>query len=283
TYTAQVPPFVNPSIFTNVGSISNKGVEVQVSAIPVRTKDFTWNTDVVWSQQRNKLVSISNEQFRANFLQFGGLPSPGNLGSAIRSVEGLPLGNFYGKRFAGFDANGKWLFYKHDGKQVPASQINDSDLVVIGNGVPKMMASWNSTVSYRNFDLTLFFRGKFGFDILNTKDMYFGNKAWLPNNLLRSAVTTHNQLNDAPQYSDYYLEKGDFVKLDNVTLGYNLKPGSRYVRNVRIYATARNLLTFTGYSGIDPELQDTGLTTGIDDRGFYPRTKSYAIGLNVGF
>jgi hypothetical protein len=90
-------------------------------------------------------------------------------------------------------------------------------------------------------------------------------------------------LNDAPQYSDYYLEKGDFVKLDNLTIGYNFNLNTKYIRNMRLYATGRNLATFTGYSGIDPELQDTGFETGVDGRGFYPRTKSIAIGLNVGF
>ena len=105
----------------------------------------------------------------------------------------------------------------------------------------------------------------------------------MPNNLLRSAITKHTALNDAPQYSDYYLEKGDFVKLDNLTLAYNVKLNTPYVRNLRVYATGRNILTFTKYSGLDPELQDTGLTTGIDSRGFYPRTRSFALGLNLGF
>ena len=157
------------------------------------------------------------------------------------------------------------------------------DLTVIGNGVPKYMASWNNTLTYKNFDLTVFFRGKFGFDILNTKDLYFGNKRWLPNNLLKSAITKNAELDDDPQYSDYYIEKGDFVKLDNVTLGYNFNLNSSYVKNLRIYASGRNLLTFTGYSGLDPELQDAGFETGVDGRGFYPRTKSFTVGLNVGF
>jgi len=90
-------------------------------------------------------------------------------------------------------------------------------------------------------------------------------------------------LNDNPQYSDYYLEKGDFVKLDNVTLGYTFNPINDYIRNLRVYISGRNLLTFTGYSGLDPELADTGFTTGIDNRGFYPRTRSFTVGLNLEF
>src|SRR5690606_24471842 len=116
--------------------------------------------------------------------------------------------------------------------------------------------------------LTVLFRGKFAYDILNTKEMYFGNKKWLPNNMLKSAITKHDQLDDDPQYSDYYIEPGDFVKLDNLTLGYNFRVNSTYIRNMRVYVTGRNIATFTGYSGIDPELQDTGFEPGIDNRGF---------------
>ncbi|MGK6350109.1 SusC/RagA family TonB-linked outer membrane protein [Parapedobacter sp. DT-150] len=282
-YNAQQPAFVRDLIYTNVGSIRNYGVELQVSAVAIRRDDFRWNIDVTANTNANELTKLSGDIFQANWLEFGGLPSPGNLGNAIRLEEGGAVGNFYGKRFAGFTDEGQWTFYRADGTTGSASEMNADDLTVIGNGVPKYHASLNNTFSYKNFDLSIFFRGKFGFDILNTQDLYFGNKRWLPNNLLRSAITTHDQLDDDPQYSDYYIERGDFVKLDNVTLGYNFQLNSSYIRNMRVYVTGRNIATITGYSGIDPELQDTGFETGIDSRGFYPRTQSWAIGLNVGF
>jgi TonB-dependent starch-binding outer membrane protein SusC len=284
SYNAQQPPYIHSSIYTNVGSIKNSGVELQLSAAVMQKDDFSWDIDLTASNQNNKLTELSNDVFQANWLEFYGLPSPGNLGAAIRLEEGGSVGNFYGKRFAGFTDDGKWLFYKEDGSTGTASEMNENDLTVIGNGVPKYQASLTNTLRYKNFDLTIFFRGKFGFDILNTKEMYFGNKKWLPNNLLRSAVTTHKELDDDPQYSDYYIEKGDFVKLDNLTLGYNFnfEEGSGF-RNLRLYVTGRNILTFTGYSGLDPELQDTGFETGVDARGFYPRTQSWTIGLKLGF
>lgn len=283
SYNAQQPAFVRDLIYTNVGSIRNRGVELQLSAVAMQRENFRWNIDFAGNTNSNKLTKLSGDIFQANWLEFYGLPSPGNLGNAFRLEEGGEIGNFYGKRFAGFTEDGKWQFYKADGSTGSASEMNANDLTVIGNGVPKYNASLSNTFVYKNFDLTIFFRGKFGFDILNTKDLYFGNKKWLPNNLLRSAITTHNQLNDDPQYSDYYLERGDFVKLDNITLGYNFKLNSSYIRNMRVYVTGRNIATITGYSGIDPELQDTGFEAGVDARGFYPRTQSWAIGLNVGF
>jgi TonB-dependent starch-binding outer membrane protein SusC len=282
-YNVQQPPFVSSTLFANVGTINNKGVEILLSAIPIKQNGFTWSVDLTGSSQRNKLISFSNELFQLSFKEYGGLPSPGNLGNAIRTVEGGPLGNFYGKRFAGFTDDGKWLFYKQDGSTGPASDISNEDLTVIGNGVPKYFASLTNNFSYKNFDLTIFLRGKFKFDILNTPEMYFGNKKWLPNNILRSAITRNAMINDDPQYSDYYLEKGDFVKLDNITLGYNVPLKNKYIRGLRVYVSARNVATITGYNGLDPELEDNGLTTGIDNRGFYPRTRSYAAGLNLSF
>ena len=113
--------------------------------------------------------------------------------------------------------------------------------------------------------------------------MYFGNKKWLPNNVLSSAFGKHDMINDDPQYSDYYLENGSFVKLDNITLGYNIKTNTPYLRNLYVYLSGRNIATFTGYSGLDPEIQDAGFEPGIDWRGFYPRTKSWSLGVQVGF
>ena len=282
-YNAQQPPFVRDLIYTNVGSIRNSGIELQLSASAIRNQEFSWDIDLATSYQTNELTKLSSEVFQANWLSFYGLPSPGNLGEAFRLEEGGRVGNFYGKEFAGFTDDGKWLFYKADGTTARASDISEDDLKIIGNGVPKVQASLNNTFRYKNFDLTLLFRGKFGFDILNLKELYFGNTQWLPNNMLRTALSRHVELDDDPQYSDYYLERGDFVKLDNVTLGYNVPLNSDYISNLRFYVTGRNILTITGYSGVDPEVQDTGFEAGVDRRDYYPRTQSWTVGVNIGF
>jgi len=282
-YNAQQPPYVRNNIYVNVGSIENKGVEILLSGVPIQKEEFTWNIDLTANTQSNKLTQLSNENFQANFIEYYGLPSPGNLGNALRLEEGGKVGNFYGKRFAGFTDDGKWQFYKEDGSVSGTAGMNNDDLTVIGNGIPKFQASLTNTFIYKDFDLTVFFRGKFGHDILNLKEMYFGNRKWLPNNVYKSAFEEHANLDDDPQYSDYYLENGSFVKLDNVTLGYNFTLNTDYLRNMRVYVSGRNIATFTGYSGLDPELQDTGFEGGIDGRGSYPRTKSWTIGLSVGF
>src|SRR5690606_25494198 len=114
-------------------------------------------------------------------------------------------------------------------------------------------------------------------------EMFFGYKKGLPNNVLESAFGKHDKLDDVPQYSDYYFENGSFVKIANISFGYNFNIKNEHVRNLYVYLTGRNLATITSYSGLDPELQDTGFTAGIDSRGFYPRTQSWAFGVNIGF
>jgi TonB-linked SusC/RagA family outer membrane protein len=294
TYASQLPAFVTENIYANVGTIANNGVELTLSANPVVSKTFNWSIDFTGSHQSNTLQSFSNQIYKGSFLTSGGIGGAGALGDAIRTVEGGPLGAFYGKRFAGFDANGQWLFYSRDGKAVPFSQINTSndpnttDLTVIGNGIPKYYASLTNEFRYNNFDLRVFFRGKFGFDILNLTEMAYANRT-TPGNLLKNTFTKHAQLNSAIgnvtyQYSDYYLEKGNYVKLDEITLGYNFRLNNDYIRSLRIYTTASNVATFTKYSGNDPDfVNDTGLGSGLDGRGPYPSTRSFLLGLNLGF
>ncbi|XWW46423.1 SusC/RagA family TonB-linked outer membrane protein [Fibrella sp. USSR17] len=284
SFNTQLPPYIQSTLYTNVGTIDNNGVELSLSGTVLKKDNFSWSMDLIASTQSNKLASFSNDVFKVTFLTFGDIGGFGALGPAIRTIEGGSLGSFYGKRFAGFTPEGRWLFYKATGEAVTADKIvpND-DYTYIGNGIPKYYASWTNRFQYKNLDLTLFFRGKFKYDILNLQQVFFGNKVYLPNNVLQDAITRNSQINDALQYSDYYLERGDFVKLDNVTLGYNFKFKTKAVRNLRLYVTGRNLVTITGYRGVDPEVNDVGLAPGIDGRGFYPRTQSYTAGLQIGF
>ncbi len=282
-YDVPQPPFVQGSIFTNVGDIRNNGVELALSYRVIQKGDFTWTADFVGSYQNNELTTLSNQVFSASELFGGNIGNPGNLGDAIRNTEGGPIGDFFGKRFAGFTVDGQWLFHKADGSIGGVSDMVDEDKAIIGNGLPKYYASLTNTFKYKNLDLTVFFRGKFKYDILNTVDLFYGNPSLLPGNVLTSALGQYSNISQPPQYSDYYLESGDFVKLDNLTLGYTFNMGDSLIKGMRIFGSARNLATFTGYTGRDPEVQDTGLYPGIDDRNFYPRTVTVTAGVNINF
>jgi len=299
TYTSPQPPFVRNTIFTNVGTISSKGIEIALNYAAVRTDNFSWNIDVTASTTNNVLESFSNDVYKVKYRNTGDIEGAGALGQAFATFEGSKIGTFYAKRFAGFTPEGKWLFFNHKGEAVLNDQINNSlvdltttDLAPVGNAVPKYYASWTNNFTYKNFDLRVFLRGKFDYDILNTTALSYGNKTW-SGNLIRDAFTKYSQINDTYMYSDYYIEDGSFVKLDEITFGYNFKLKTKYVRNLRIYATGQNLATFTKYSGNDPDFvldtgignreESTGKSLGIDTRGPYPSTRSFLIGLNVGF
>lgn len=289
TYTTPQPPYVQSSIYANVGQISSKGIELALSYAAVNTEDFKWNMDLTASTLKNTLDSYSNDQFKVTYKTFGGIGGAGALGDAITTYEGARIGEFWGKRFAGFTEDGKWLFYNRNGEAVRNDQINNSkdlnttDLARIGNAIPKYYASWASNFSYKQFDLKIFIRGKFDYQILNTTALTYGNKTW-SGNLLRETFGKYKDIKDTYMYSDYYLENGTNVKIDEITFGYNFKLNTKWARNARIYASGQNLATITGYSGNDPDfVQDVGLGPGVDNRGAYPSTRSFLIGLNVGF
>jgi TonB-linked SusC/RagA family outer membrane protein len=297
-YTSQLPPFVRETIYANVGSISNRGVELTLNAVAVKAKDFSWTIDATGSYVKNIADDLSNNVYKVEAISTSSIGGYGALGEAIRIEQGGKLGNFYGKRFAGFTEDGKWLFFNRNGEKVRFDHINNSadpnvsDLSIIGNAIPKFNASLTNNFSYKNLSLRVFMRGRFDYDILNTMDLSYGNKVSIPNNLLNSAFGKHSKLNDTYQYSNYYLESGSFLKLDEITLSYNFKIQSDFIRNLRVYATGANLATFTKYTGNDPDyVNDTGLgreddgqrRLGIDGRSAYPNTRSFLVGLSFGF
>lgn len=281
--TVEQPANVASSTLQNVGELGTNGVELALSAVPVRTNNFSWHVDMTGSHARTKLLEYTS----GNWLTGGGIGGYGDLGNAYNYIyPGDYLGSFFGKRFAGFDENGKWLFYNKDGEKVDANEANQvENRTQIGNGIPKYYASLTNSFSYKNFSLRFSFRGKFGYQVLNTIDLSYGNQYTLPTNVLESAFTDYSMINDTYQYSDYYLQNGNYVKLDEVTFSYNVPlKKNTYIRSLNVYVTGSNLALFTSYKGNDPDfVNDTGLYPSIDGRGVYPSTRSFLLGVNVGF
>jgi TonB-linked SusC/RagA family outer membrane protein len=282
---APVPSLIHDNIWANVGTMKSNGVEVVLSGYPIRTKDLTWNISANFSYNRSRLVSLSNDRYvSAKYLEFGYLGAPGILGNTIRLEEGGDVGNFFGFHYLGLTPDGKWIFENLDDD--PSSISEETDQRIIGNGVPKYFAGFTSSLTYKNFDFSISLKGAFKFDILNVKEIYYANPYTFPsNNLLKSALGKHKDIRDSPKYSDYYLEKGDYLKINNLTLGYNfdIKALAAYISRMRVFVSADNVFTFTGYTGIDPELKSSGFETGIDYREFYPRTRMFTLGLSINF
>ncbi|RZL01181.1 MAG: TonB-dependent receptor, partial [Pedobacter sp.] len=288
-YDSPQPPFIRGNIYTNVGTISAKGVELALNYKAITNDSFTWNVDFAGSTTSNRLDSYSNQIYKRDYLLLGDIGGYGALGTAIRTYEGGKLGEFWGKKFTGFTEDGKWLFYNRAGEQVRNDDINNSpdrdvtDFEVIGNGIPKFYLSMANNFTYKNFDFRIFLRSKLGYQILNTTAISYGNKR-SGDNLLNSTFDKYAEIDDTYMYSDYYIENGSHLKIDEITLGYRFGIKSKSIRNFRVYATGQNLATITGYTGNDPDfVSDTGLAPGIDGRGPYPSTTSFLLGLNIGF
>lgn len=280
--TVPSPANIHSTSTLNIGSISSSGLELTLNAVPIVKKDFQWRTTVTMSKVfSNKLNEFSYST--ADYLEFGSIGGYGAMGNAVRLYAGDEIGNFYGKKFAGFDEDGEWLFYNKEGEAVHASEMDDSDRQVIGNGQPKWYLSWTNNFTYKNFDLSFMFKGRFGYDILNRLNMFYTNYTTLQAgyNVLNS--TFEDGVNASYQYSDYYLEKGNYIRLDNITLGYNFRNKNPKWPSFRVYVSATDLFTITGYDGLNPEMDDTGMSPSMESCGRTPVTRSVSVGLNVKF
>lgn len=282
-YDAPVPPMIHDRIFVNVGTIQNRGLELNLDYQVVNSQDFSYNINLVGSYNKSIIKSLSNDKYNRPFFDDYDLPSPGNPGRAYRNMEGHEIGSFYGLRYAGVDEMGRFLIYNKKGEKVLSSTKTEEDKAFIGNGIPKIQLSWNNSVRYKNFDLTLYFRGYFKYDILNLKQMYYGLQSVSNVNLLQDAFDRNAAIKSEKELSDYFLEKGDFLKLDVANLGYNMKfKNFRYINNMRVYFAVKNVFTITKYSGLDPaQVEITGFRPGIEDKGGYPTVRTFTLGLKV--
>lgn len=293
-YTVPTPPYLYNSITANAASLENKGIEIQINATPFASKEFQWTTSVNFSANSNKLLTLSNDKFQLA----SGYFDAGNTGEPIqqpthRVQVGQPIGNYFGFKSVDIDDNGHWIISGKDGKPKPIAQQTADDKQILGNGLPKRYLSWNNSVTYKSFDLNVTMRGAFGFQILNTARMFYDMPVMLTRgNLLATAydkVYGKRPLADDQelQFVSYFIEKGNYWKIDNVTLGYNvnLKTSdlNKYVKRIRVYLSASNLKAFTGYKGIDPEVTIAGLTPGYDDKNRYPSAASYTLGAFLTF
>ncbi len=298
SYSVPNPPNVQGTTFANVGTMKNSGLEIQVNATLVRRHQFTYNLSFAGATNSNKFVSFSNELFKGQtYLDVVSMPAPGSPGNIQRLQEGKRIGSFYALKSAGVDNTGALLVYNKKGETIVANKATNDDKQFIGNGLPQFTASIGNDFTYKHWDLSIFLRGSFGYDVFNTNAFYLGTPATQTNaNVLTSAYDggKYSKLTNQSTYSalsDYFLEKGDFVKIANVTLGYTQPLSFKYLRSFRLYATGRNLKTFTKYTAGDPDLiQVNGLYPGINqnsDRNgtlsYYPSTIQLLLGLQLTF
>ena len=293
-YSVPAPPNLYTQTLANVGELNNKGIEVAINAVPFRTNDFEWKSTLTGSFTTNKLISLSNDLYEtANEIDDAWLGEPITIPTQ-RLIVGKTVGQFFGLKSVGVSENGLWMIENPgtgEAEEFTDNMLNNDDYrQYLGNSLPKAYMGWNNSFFYKDFDLSMQFTGQFGFDILNEPRAFYENNS-IAYNRLKSVENApyngQNTLSTAQKQTivSYYMEKGDFVKLTNLTLGYTVPLRStNYVKGMRIYLSGDNLLTFTGYSGLDPELSNSSpRSAGIDWRDRYPSIRSFTCGVNITF
>lgn len=290
-YSVPSPPNLYTTTRANVGEMSNNGLEIMVNAIPVQTKDFKWETTITFSTNSNKLKSLSNDLYQtsSDYFMTGWIEEPIKTESHIVRI-GHKVGDIYGFKVVDVDESGKWIYLDKNGNRVNYDDFTHSfeDKQILGNGVPKWYLGFNNQFRYKNFDLAINMRGAFAFQIMNGMRMFYENRSRQDWNRLRSAydkVFGKAVLNTlcSEEFNSYYVENGDYWKIDNITLGYSFSKINKWIKTLRLYASVNNAITITGYKGIDPEVSTSGLAPSYDNRDSYPHTRAFTFGMNVTF
>lgn len=295
-YAVPVPPFAFNTLLANLGEMENTGVEVALSGTPIRNKDMELNISANFSWQKNKLLSLSGsymgqELSAKEFMNLGGMNGAGFIGGnnqIIYQMVGQPLGVFYLPKCDGIidmKGNGEYTYHILDIDGQEGVDLSDGkDRYIAGQAIPKFYLGGNINFRYKQFDIQTQFSGAFGHKIYNGTSLSYMNMSLFP---------TYNVLKDAPNMNiydqtvtDYWLERGDYLHIDYVTLGWNLNTQNlKNINSLRVTFSVNNLYTFTNYSGLSPMINSSTVQSnlGIDDKQFYPLTRTYSLGLSVNF
>jgi iron complex outermembrane receptor protein len=291
-----VPPNLVGQTLINIGELKNNGIELALNYAAVKTADFSWTVGGNVGTYSSKVVSLTSGSLsfgEGGVLYRAGMGSPGqNAFNLVRVKQGDPLGQLWGSVYDGVSDKGEYIFkdINGDGKRDATS---DEDRAVIGNGLPKATVGFTNTFTYKQFDLSVFFNGSFGHDLLNSyRGFYENNESTTVNSYNIVKTKYYDPKVTKAQVNSIHVERASYIRLNNASLGYNfkMKAGSP-IRNFRIFASGQNLFTITDYTGVDPTERFTdgtgvnadGLSPGIERRNTYFTTRTVTLGLNLGF
>ena len=287
-YEVPTPPYQYPTLLANAGVMDSYGVELSISAIPVKTDDFTWTTTPTLSYNHNVITRLSDPEKGFNYKQTtsGGVGENGIMNTNTQIlIAGQSVGTFYGYKLLTIK-DGVWYYQTPAGGVVDSAGAAEGYRQPLGNAQPWFTFGWDNSFRYKNLDATVFFRGVVGNKILNLTRWAYGPRASAADNIFMKDVSkTNTVLSNKAQFSDYYLEDGSYVKLENITVGYTFKLKEKsLIDHLRVYVTGQNLATLTAYSGQDPEVNTTSVwSAGIDYCDFYPTVATVLFGVNISF
>ena len=274
TFAVPSPSVVSTQI-ANVGSVENKGFELEIGSRIINRREFLWKVDFNITTNRNKVLSLSDDTWATDNIQIGNVRGTGLSGVfAQRLTPGESIGTFYGREFLGIE-NGR--------------EILGNEIVDIGSAQPDFTYGISNSIFYKRFDVSFNLRGSVGNDILNLTALNMSYLSNLPAfNVLKSAVDAGVDRNQPKVYSSRWIEDGSFLRLDNLTVGYTLDTGNvSFLNSARFFVTGQNLFIITKYSGIDPEVNSEVTGSGAAPLGIdylsYPRARTITFGASLSF
>lgn len=297
-YNVSVPPFTYNTLLANIGSMRNSGTEIAIGITPLKTPDMELNINANITFQRNKLLSLSGTYNGENIsapeykslASLDGAGFHGGYNHIVYQIVGQPLGVFYLPHSNGLvsDGDGGYTYGIADLNGGGISLEDGEDRYVAGQAVPKTLLGSNISFRYKRFDISVQINGAFGHKVYNGTSLTYMNMNIFPD---------YNVMEEAPRRNikdqtatDYWLEKGDYVNFDYVTLGWNVpiekvQKLKKYVRSLRLAFTVNNLATISGYSGLSPMINSSTVnsTLGVDDKRGYPLARTYTLGLSINF
>lgn len=293
-YGVPVPPFTYNSLLANLGQMRNSGVEISLGATPFKTQDMELNVNINLAFQHNKLLSLSGEYqgYHINaddyvvISSLNGAGFHGGDNNIVYQIVGQPLGTFYLPHCTGLKNNDD-NSYTYEIADLDGDGIidleNGKDRQLCGQATPKALLGSNISFRYQNFDIVLQMNGAFGHKIYNGTSLTYMNMNSLPGYNVLSSAPERNIMDQTA--TDYWLENGNYLNFDYLTLGWNVPVKSKIINRLRLSVTINNLATITSYSGLTPIINSNNIdnTLGVDDKRNYPLTRNYTLGVNISF
>jgi iron complex outermembrane receptor protein len=286
-------PAVVATRLTNAGKVTNKGIEVALNTVNIASSNFFWRTNFNFASNSNEVVNLGFNKQGEPLREFiiTGIVSGAGLSDTRAQIvlPGHPLGTFFGPRFLGYDSNGNEILSTDPGRPERSTGPLKDGRQVLGDAQPDFTFGISNILTFKKLDLRVFVQGVVGFDILNNTRLEYQRASNIFNgiNFFRGALDDVADGLDPEatvHFTDRFLEDGSYVRLQNVTLGYTFN--TQFVRNLRVYLSADNLLTLTGYEGYDPEVNNFAGERGVASLGIdyanYPQARTFTLGVNLG-
>lgn len=293
-YDVPVPTFAFDKLLANIGSMSNSGFELGIGIVPISKKDMELNVNINMAWQKNKLLSLNGklngrDMTASDITPIGGMNGAGFHGGyndIIYQIAGQPLGVFYLPHCKGIVDNG------HGHNKYDIADLNNDNVIdlsdhgdryVAGQATPKMTLGSNISFRYKDFDVSLQMNGAFGHKIFNGTALSYLNMSNFPDYNVLAEAPARNIVDQ--NVTDYWLERGDYLNFDYLTIGWNTPVRNKYISSLRVSFSINNLATITSYSGLTPIINSYVVdnTLGIDDKRTYPPYRTYSFGVSIKF